>query len=626
MNSGPLPEGADQSLLYFISDGSPSRDHGVDSTLQSTWENYLETSGYKTAFGIGIGNAGLDNLLPIAYPEVDGDEAYAVKLDDPEDLASTILNYFDGDTIKGSYTSGVVYGADGGRIESIDVDGVLHLYDSENPVQVLTTALGGRFTVNFETGEYSYSIDVDRDVLNEQESFIAVVMDNDGDMATLTLDLGIDYHANLDANSNNIITNLVEGTSIDIPVEYLLHGDKTAGNASITQVSGDNVTFSEGVVTLSAPTEDSSFNYTLKGSISQGEDSTHVELDYSEQLIGTAENDIIINSAAGSETADDALITAIVTPGENGRANNPFGFKFASNSDALSVTSISVNLRGGKDANAFIENYALGDSIGLNLTNSAFSLSEGNSVITANFAEGDFTSGDEFWFTLDTSLLNYNDSDAFAHQGVTFTVSLSDGSQKSGVYLAYEGGAQSKLVFGDVLDGGAGDDVLLGGSGSDILLGGDGKDMLIGGLGDDLLSGGSGADTFVWTAGSEGTDHIIDFNLNEDKLDLSDLLQGATTDNLDEYLNFSVDITSHTSTIDIDADGDGTFEQHIVLDGVDLNAAFGNSDELIINGLLGENGDGALIIDSLGESAAALSMETGSAYSMNDEMVIHSIP
>ncbi|WP_237158088.1 retention module-containing protein [Shewanella psychrophila] len=626
MNSGPLPEGADQSLLYFISDGSPSRGHEVDSTLQSTWENYLETSGYKTAFGIGIGNAGLDNLLPVAYPEVDGDEVYAVKLDNPEDLTSTILNYFEGDTIKGSYSTGVVYGADGGRIESISVDGVTHKYDGSKPVQVFTTALGGKFTVNFETGEYSYSIDVDRDVLNEQETLTAVVKDSDGDTASVTLDLGIDYHANLDANSNNIITNLAEGTTINIPVEYLLHGDKTAGgNAGITQVSGDDVTLSDSLVTLSVPTDNSSFIYTLKGSTGQGEDSTHVELDYSEQLIGTAESDIIINSTAGSVLPNDALITAIVTPGENSRVNNPLGFKFASNSDTLSVTSVSVDLRGGNDNDAFIENYALGDSVGLNPISNIFTLSEGNSVITADFSEGDFTTGDEFWFTLDTSMLNNNDSNVFSHQAVTFTVTLSDGSQNTGVYLAYEGGAQTKLVFGDVLDGGAGDDVLLGGAGSDILLGGDGQDILIGGLGYDLLSGGEGADRFILSSGSEGSDHITDFNLNEDKLDLSDLLQGETSGNLDKYLNFSVDNASHSTSIDIDGDGDGTFEQQIILDGVDLKAAFGHTDEQIINGLLGENSDGPLIIDTQGESVMALSTGAGSGYTMDNEQIVHGI-
>ncbi|ABV36951.1 putative outer membrane adhesin like protein [Shewanella sediminis HAW-EB3] len=628
MNSGSLPDGADQSLLYFISDGSPSPGQEVDPALQSIWESYLVNSGYKTAFGIGIGSAGLSDLLPVAYPEVDGDEVYAVKLDDPEDLASTILNYFDGDTIKGSYTTGVVFGADGGHIESIAVDGVTHNYDGVNPVQVFMTALGGKFTVNFDTGEYSYSIDVDRDVLNEQESLVAVVTDGDGDTASVTLDLGIDYHANLDANSNNIITNLAEGTTIDIPVEYLLHGDKTAGNAGVTQVSGDNVTLNGGVVTLSSTTEDSSFNYTLKGSSDKGEDTTHVDLDYAQQLIGTAENDIIINSGNGEVMPNDALITAIVTPGENWRPiiTNPFGFKFASNSDALSVTSVSVNLKGGHDNDAFIENYALGDSIGLNPSFSIFTLSEDGSIITAKFAEGDFTSGDEFWFTLDTSMLNSNASNAFAQQAVTFTVALSDGSEKSGVYLAYEGGAQSKLVFGDVLDGGAGDDVLVGGSDSDILLGGDGNDMMIGGLGDDILSGGSGADTFIWAKGEEGTDHITDFDLNEDKLDLSDLLQGENNGNLDEYLNFSVDSASHSTTIDIDGDGDGTFEQHIVLDGVDLKAAFGNTDGQIINGLLGENGEGPLIIDTQSEDAAALSTGTGSTHSMDDEQMFHAIP
>ncbi|MGI2202230.1 VCBS domain-containing protein, partial [Shewanella baltica] len=148
----------------------------------------------------------------------------------------------------------------------------------------------------------------------------------------------------------------------------------------------------------------------------------------------------------------------------------------------------------------------------------------------------------------------------------------------------------------DILSGGTGNDTLSGGLGNDILSGGEGNDTLIGGLGNDTLTGDSGADTFVWRYAESGTDHITDFNVNEDKLDLSDLLQGENSSNLDSYLNFT--LVGGSTVIDIDANHDGNFEQHIVLDGVDLYSAYNTTTETgIINGLLGTNGDGPLIID-----------------------------
>ncbi|MCL2916990.1 type I secretion C-terminal target domain-containing protein, partial [Shewanella litorisediminis] len=162
------------------------------------------------------------------------------------------------------------------------------------------------------------------------------------------------------------------------------------------------------------------------------------------------------------------------------------------------------------------------------------------------------------------------------------------------------GGEGSQMVFG-----GAGNDLLIGGEGIDGLRGGEGNDTIIGGLGDDVLRGDGGADTFVWRAGETGTDHIIDFNVNEDKLDLSDLLQGEENGNLEDYLSFSFERGS--TTIEIDANRDGTVDQRIVLDGVDLADEYGlaSTDESgIINGLLG-NGTGPLIVDTQADTGAA---------------------
>ena len=123
-------------------------------------------------------------------------------------------------------------------------------------------------------------------------------------------------------------------------------------------------------------------------------------------------------------------------------------------------------------------------------------------------------------------------------------------------------------------------------------------------MGDDTLIGGLGEDTFLWNQGDIGTDHITDFSVADDKLDLSDLLNGVTAEDLGAHLEFSFDDATNTTTIAIDVDKNGVVEQYITLDGVDLRDEFGiTNGELdvegsIIQGLLGSNGGGALIIES----------------------------
>ncbi|WBJ96106.1 type I secretion C-terminal target domain-containing protein [Shewanella sp. MTB7] len=133
-------------------------------------------------------------------------------------------------------------------------------------------------------------------------------------------------------------------------------------------------------------------------------------------------------------------------------------------------------------------------------------------------------------------------------------------------------------------------------------------------------------DTFVWSKGGAGTDHIVDFDINLDKLDLSDLLQGETAKNLDQYLHFTINDTTNTTIIDIDADHNGTFEQHIVLDGVDLSDAFGDTESDIINGLLGTNGDGPLIINTIGDVSSPSPTGSGSNPTLEENQVTHLIP
>ncbi|GAB4539440.1 MAG: hypothetical protein Tsb0014_29840 [Pleurocapsa sp.] len=105
----------------------------------------------------------------------------------------------------------------------------------------------------------------------------------------------------------------------------------------------------------------------------------------------------------------------------------------------------------------------------------------------------------------------------------------------NGTDLIYgEGG--NDTVFGgndnDIIHGGSGNDVLQGDSGNDTIYGNTGNDTIAGGAGSDLLWGGSGADTFVFTPDVDFkngyVDTIADFNVNEDKIDLSAFALGTS--------------------------------------------------------------------------------------------------
>ncbi len=75
-----------------------------------------------------------------------------------------------------------------------------------------------------------------------------------------------------------------------------------------------------------------------------------------------------------------------------------------------------------------------------------------------------------------------------------------------------------------------GDDILIGGLGNDTMFGGGGNDTFFGGLGDDIMFGGEDKDIYKWTEQDlGGNDIVMDFNIGEDYLDLSELSKNDYT-------------------------------------------------------------------------------------------------
>ncbi len=137
---------------------------------------------------------------------------------------------------------------------------------------------------------------------------------------------------------------------------------------------------------------------------------------------------------------------------------------------------------------------------------------------------------------------------------------------------------------------------LTGTDGLDHLIGGAGDDTLLGMEGNDILTGGAGSDIFVFdNAESDAVDTITDFSATAggDILDISDLLENETAENLTDYLHFEQgdfdgDGAVDDTLISIDSDGGEVFEstQSILLQDTDLSAGGTLSDQDIINTLL----------------------------------------
>ncbi|NEU84408.1 calcium-binding protein, partial [Nostoc sp. UIC 10630] len=69
--------------------------------------------------------------------------------------------------------------------------------------------------------------------------------------------------------------------------------------------------------------------------------------------------------------------------------------------------------------------------------------------------------------------------------------------------------------------GALGNNTLSGGNGNDTLKGGNGNDILTGGFGNDSLYGNDGNDTFVFNGFNQGVDHLYDFNVTNDRIQVS---------------------------------------------------------------------------------------------------------
>ena len=345
IGSGTIPP-ADQTLMYFVSDGAPTGDHTVDSSVVyggqngvAAWEAYVAAN-IDVAYGIGIGSGSvnLSHLQDVAYPNTDdngdGVDDYAFILSNPNDLATSLLETLADNIVVGELgllgtasSTGFMIGADDGIIVNIAIDGTTYTLadaDGSGELTIPPTLLGGEFSFNFVSGAYTYEINLNANMLGEQEVFNVLVEDLDGDQFTVDLVINIDYEVGVDANRDILITNIADGNVVEIPALALLWNDgrgdsNNAVISSVTNVSADlSITGTDPVelTVTSASQADDGFDYTIESgtgpSVVDDTTSVTVETVSGSTITGSDKDEILLGNDAGSTlvggAGDDVLI------------------------------------------------------------------------------------------------------------------------------------------------------------------------------------------------------------------------------------------------------------------------------------------------------------------------------
>lgn len=196
------PSAADKTIVYFISDGQPSQ--ALNETQETAWESFLSNKGVAVANAIGIStNVEDPDLAPIAWaPE--NDDLAPIVLVNATDLDATLQGTVA--DVHNIFTDGEVhasFGADGGHIHSVTVDGFTYTWDGNNTITKtggefsellsgtsieVTTTLGGAFKFAFgvgnghAAGDWTYT-PPEQLSQSTDEVFHYSLIDNDADIS-----------------------------------------------------------------------------------------------------------------------------------------------------------------------------------------------------------------------------------------------------------------------------------------------------------------------------------------------------------------------------------------------------------------------------------------------------------
>ncbi|TFF41604.1 retention module-containing protein [Pseudomonas sp. RIT623] len=505
-----------QNISYFFSDGEPTNGHAMTAPREAAWESFLDSNGIKSyAIGMGSGvNEG--NLNPLAYDGSSHTDTNSVVVTDLSQLGAVLSGTVQGAPITGSLMSGGDFGADGGFIKALLVDGTTYTYDPKanagqggyaasggadkatfdtvsNSLSI-KTGLGGTLVVNMDNGEFTYTPPKDNGS-GQVEKFGFTASDNDGDTRSASLTVNINSNGAPIAGADHIITN-IKGATLTVPAEALLANDRDPDHD-----------------TLSAAPTTFNTNFADKGAgFTAGTQAQTIKFD---ATANKAENQLRDLARSEFTSLNGSMTAALVVAGYLGSISTAN----ANDEDTLTVTlrkgeTLTLDhdrpagnlLMEWKDASGSYQTIADGGNFTAT-HDGVYSIH----VINTENAAGNSKAAENYKLSL---VVDYSNASNEDYHG-SYTVSDNHGGYGSAaVDITYQAGNTLTGTGGDdvllagagdtTLNGGAGNDVLVAGAGNNSLHGGDGDDLLIGGPGNDLLDGGAGNDTASYAKATAG--------------------------------------------------------------------------------------------------------------------------
>jgi VCBS repeat-containing protein len=497
-----------QNVGYFFSDGKPN-EGDINAADEAALKNFLDANNiknYAIGLGSGVSNANLD---PLAYDGISHTNTNAVVVTDLNQLNSVLSGTVQGAPVTGSLLGeGGTFGADGGFIKSIVIDGTTYTYDPKalsgqgsltpsgginhgtfntaNNTLSIATNNGGTLLINLDSGDYTYtSQKTTAVVITENIGF--TVSDNDGDLASSTLTVKVIPNAPPVAVDDHVITNVLSG-NIVVPGELLLANDTDPNGDTL---NASPTTFNTGWVAKGA-------DFTGTGAITFNGNSNSA----ANQTLADVRNAFAANTAA--------MTAVLVISGYLGAVTN---------ANANDEDLITVKLKQGETLN-LDHNLAAGHiTLEYSLNGGAFVAIADGGTITAS-ADGTYqihvtnisnpsgggnpNAAENYQLTMTVNYAGAHDITPGFHGSYTANDNHG-GSDTANVTISYQDGHTLTGTSGDdvlvagsgdnIINAGDGNDVLTAGSGNNELHGGAGNDLLYSGPGNDLLDGGTGIDT-----------------------------------------------------------------------------------------------------------------------------------
>ncbi|MAS12744.1 MAG: hypothetical protein CMH69_05530, partial [Nitratireductor sp.] len=615
--------------VFFLSDGNPNEQigaggHSLYGSTQIAWNNFVQDNDV-TVQTVGIGN-NIDVEQLEDVDEADGDNT-VVSVSGFENLVDALLDLANQVSVSGNLLLGDDnaagggdddgFGADGGRLHAVTVDGVTYTYDPDTdqiandggePVQTgsdleVDTPLGGVFELDFLTGNWNFQANAG--TVAGTETFDYAIIDNDGDISTTQLTVNVLPPPEI--ADDLVLTNITDYSAISIPIKALLYNDDGKGSpltvAAVQNAQDGHVNLLDGVVFTPSNAPASFVDEDFSGGLGGF---SYEDNRYADQYYQATGSDASGQRETGGIANNGALALSLGGSGNDNHENMNGAFTRSFNLASTTTVTITFDyyafLSGQSDntddvwvladvdGNAFGTGGVIDELIGSSSSNSdaqstgwqtfstTITLSPGQhtlslgGLMTSKENDNEYA---EVYF--DNVRVEYDPTPAFSSGGFDYTASTGSASVDGHVTIT---GVSGSFITGtgadEVLIGNDGGSTLLGMGGNDVLVGGVGDDELIGGEGADLLIGGEGRDTYVLTDidNAEDTvvidqsalaaldpDAIIGFG-SEDVVDLTELVAVGPGENVADYVRLN---PGNSAQLQVDADGTAGSEDWVTV-------------------------------------------------------------